>query len=67
MTMGYDAPTKKALKTMIGEEFQPIETSMFGQEYKGDGDYVVVGPDPYRARNYFAKVSVINGKITKVV
>ncbi len=67
MTMGYDAPTKKALKTMIGETFSPIETSMFGNEYDGDGDYAVVGPDPYHDRKWFAKVTVKDGKIAKVV
>ncbi len=65
--MGYYAPTKKALKGMIGEEFLPVETSMFGPEYKGDGDYTVVGPDPYESRKWFACVTVKDGKITKVI
>ena len=64
--MGYDAATKKELKTMIGEPFAPIETSMFGNEYKGDGDYAVVGPDPYNNRKWFARVWVKEGVITKV-
>ena len=64
--MGITAASKKELKTMIGEVFDPIETSMFGAEYKGDGEYCVVGPDPYRNRKYFAAVTVVGGLITKV-
>ena len=58
--------TKKELKESgIGREFTPIETSMFNDEYKGDGDYPVVGPSPTE-RNWFALVSVVDGKIAKV-
>lgn len=65
--MGIDAPSKKYMKeNMIGSPFVPIETSMFGDEYKGDGEYSVVGPDPYRNRKFFALVTVVNGKIAKV-
>lgn len=65
--MGYSKPTKKALKESIGEVFSPIETSMFGNEYKGvDGKYVVVGPDPYTKRNWFAEVIVKDRLIVKV-
>jgi hypothetical protein len=64
--LGYSKPTKKSLKESIGEDFNPIETSMFGIEYKGDGNYAVVGPDPYNKRNWFAEVKVVNGKISKV-
>ena len=64
--MGYAKATKKALKASIGAAFTPVETSMFGPEYKGDGKYAVVGPDPYTARNWFAEVEVRDGKIVKV-
>ncbi len=64
--MGIDAATKKELKTWVGQEFRPEETSVFGPEYTGDGVYVVVGPDAYRKRNYFAEVTVKDGKIIKV-
>ena len=64
--MGYDAATKKELKTMIGQPFMPEETSMFGNEYKGDGTYCVVGPDCYRNRKWFASVEVKDGLIAKV-
>ena len=66
--MGYDAPSKKYMKeNMIGQPFTPEETSMFGNEYKGDGDYVIVGPDAYRNRKWFAEVTVVEGKIAKVI
>lgn len=65
--MGYNAKSKKALKEEhMYTEFQPIETSMFGPEYKGDGTYVVVGPDPYTNRKWFAEVKVEKGMIVKV-
>lgn len=63
--MAYDKPTKKALKESLGEPFMPEETSIFGDEYKGDGDYPVVGPSPTN-RKWFAMVTVIDGKIAKV-
>jgi len=64
--MGYAVPTKKVMKTLIGKQFIPIETSMFGAEYTGDGEYPVVGPDPYTNRKWFASVTVKNGLIAKV-
>ncbi len=57
--------TKKELKGAIGERPNFIETSMFGAEYKGDGEYCVVGPDPYK-RNWFATITVVDGRIAKV-
>jgi len=62
----YGFKTKKALKEAIGSEPEFIETSMFGAEYTGDGSYCVVGPDPYKARNWFATVDIKDGKIAKV-
>lgn len=58
--------TKKALKEAIGREFRPVETSMFGAEYKGDGQYTVVGPNAYNDRRFYATVTVVDGKIAKV-
>ena len=57
--------TKKALKAAIGETPCFIETSMFGPEFKGDGRYTVVGPDPYQ-RNWYATVTIKDGRISKV-
>lgn len=56
---------KKDLKAAIGTVFYPQETSMFGAEYKGDGTYVVVGPNP-QVRTWFAQVTVKDGVIEKV-
>ena len=58
--------TKKALKGAVGEVPNFIETSMFGAEFKGDGNYTVVGPDPYNKRTWYATVTVTDGVIAKV-
>ena len=58
--------TKKELKESVGTFPHFIETSIFGLQYTGkDGDYAVVGPDPY-IRKWFARVTVTDGIITKV-
>ena len=57
--------TKKELKGALGTRPRFIETSWFGNEYTGDGDYAVVGPDPF-TRKWFARVWVSNGLISKV-
>jgi hypothetical protein len=49
----------------VGQVPQFIETPMFGPEFHGDGQYVVVGPTPY-VRKWYATVFVINGKIAGV-
>lgn len=67
MTMGISGfKTKKELKQAVGTKPDFIETSFFGPEYKGDGVYPVVGPDPYTARNWFAQITITNGLISKV-
>lgn len=58
--------TKASLKKAIGQNARFIETSMFGPEYKGAGEYCVVGPDPHQ-RKWFANVTVDDdGVIVKV-
>jgi len=57
--------TKKALKADIGAIPKFVETSIFGAEFKGDGNYTVVGPDIY-ARKWFATITVTDGVIAKV-
>jgi len=64
--LGASYPTKKALKESIGKPLNYIETSAFGAEYKDDGTLTVVGPDPYRKRNWYATVEMEGGKIKKV-
>ena len=58
---------KKDLKERgVGRMPNFIETSMFGPEYKCDGRYAVVGPDPYTKRDWYATVTVQGGRIVKV-
>ena len=64
--MGANYPTKKMLKESIGKPLRYIETSMFGPEYKENGKFCVVGPDPYTKRSWFAEVTMENGLIKKV-
>lgn len=63
--MGASYKTKKACRESIGKEPRFVETSMFGDEFKGDGTYTVVGPSPY-VRNWYAQVTVKDGVISKV-
>lgn len=64
--LGAPYPTKKALKEAVGSPLRFIETSMFGSEYKEDGQFPVVGPDPERDRKWFATVTMKEGLIAKV-
>jgi len=57
---------KKDLKAAVGESLDYVETSMFGEEYKEDGEFCVVGPDAYAKRDWFATVTMENGIIAKV-
>ena len=57
--------TKKALKESVGEELNYVETSMFGPEFKANGQFAVVGPAPYE-RKWFAQVTMVDGLIAKV-
>ena len=58
--------TKKALKASTGRPLRYVETSLFGFEFKPDGSNVVVGPDAYQKRSWYATVECKNGIITKV-
>jgi hypothetical protein len=57
--------TKKQLKESIGQPLRHVETSVFGNEYRPNGKFPVVGPDPYR-RKWFAEVTMQDGLIVKV-
>ena len=63
--MAASYPTKKNMREHIGQPLRYVETSLFGEEYHGDGQYVVVGPAPY-VRKWYAQVTVKNGVIAKV-
>ena len=71
--MGYTAPSKKAIKDGIKEnatgqhvtinrftDFRANvqETSFFGLEAKVPGVNLVVGPDAYTSRKWFANLTV---------
>ena len=62
----YGYKTKKQLKESVGQRLRYVETSLFGNEYKGDGEYTVVGPDAYRDRRFYATVTTKDGLIVKV-
>lgn len=63
--------TKKAAKEMLAErgfltDYDIIETSFFGREYK-DGTWgVVVSTAPDRVRNSFAEITIRDGLIVKI-
>lgn len=63
--MGASYPSKKALKESIGQPLRYVETSFFGNEYKADGTFTVVGPSP-TVRKWYATVTMVGGKISKV-
>jgi hypothetical protein len=63
--MGASYPTKKALKESIGKPLRYVETSMFGEEYRRDGTFCVVGPSPLQ-RKWFASITMKDGLIAKV-
>lgn len=66
MIVHYD--TKKALKAAIGEPLRYTETSISGPEYRPDG-MLTVAHRPHvtgRGREYFAQVTMADGRIAKV-
>ena len=63
--MGAIYKTKKELKAAIGQPLHYEETSLFGEEYRPNGRFCVVGPSP-RERKWFAEVTMENGLIKSV-
>ena len=63
--LGALYPTKKELKLSIGRPLRYTETSIFGEEYRRDGKFCVVGPSP-TVRKWYAEVTMVNGLISKV-
>lgn len=57
--------TKKELKESIGRSLRYEETSMFGEEYRSDGRFPVVGPGAYE-RKWYATVTMEHGLIKSV-
>ena len=62
--VGYK--TKKSLKENVGNRLQYTETSMFGDEYRENGDLTIVGPCAHTNRKWFANVTMEKGLIKKV-
>lgn len=65
--LGANYKTKKELKAEIGQPLRYIETSLFGPEFRPDGVFSVVGPDPYTDRKWFAEVTMKAGRIVRVI
>ncbi len=57
-------PTKKALRESKGKYLRYQETSIFGPEFKPDGENVVAGPTEYH--KWYAQVWCADGIIQKV-
>ena len=68
MILNY--PSKKELKENIGQSLRYTETSMFGPEYVDDGRFAGCNrpwhPDGTGTREFFAEVTMQDGKIAKV-
>ncbi len=64
--LGATYKTKKELKESVGKSLRYVETSMFGAEFKADGQFPVVGPCPFTKRNWYATVTMEGGLIKKV-
>ena len=56
---------KKDLKNSIGQSLKYQETSLFGEEYKYNGRFTVVGPAAYN-RKWYGEVTIENGLIARV-
>lgn len=66
MTMLALYESKTQLKAAIGQTLRYRETSMFGEEYRRDGVLTVAGRPPVAKREFFARVTMVAGRIVKV-
>lgn len=68
LVTGYKS--KKELKASVGQPLKYMETSLFGPEYKSDGEITVVHRPALgvnlNGREFFACVTMKGGKIAKV-
>ena len=64
--MGAMYNHKKDLKASVGKSLRYMETSMVKNEYKPNGSFCVVGPNPYNNRKWYAVVTMKNNIIEKV-
>lgn len=60
--------SKKDLKAAIGQSLKYQETSLFGPEYKANGEFCVSNRPHITGhkREFFATVTMADGKIAKV-
>ena len=68
MTMIVLYPTKKELKDSIGEPLKYQETSMFGNEYRSNGSFSGCNRPHLTGfkREFFARITMVDGKISRV-
>lgn len=71
MTMLVCYPSKKVLKASVGQELRYRETSIFGEEFKRDGEFTVayrplLWAHKEKGREFFARVTMKEGLIARV-
>tara|TARA_Y100001963_G_C6758704_1_gene438254 strand:+ start:965 stop:1174 length:210 start_codon:yes stop_codon:yes gene_type:complete len=68
--MIFNYESKKQMKECIGQPLRYTETSFFGEEYKSDGSFIGCNrptlPEGTGTREFFAKVTMEDGKIKEV-
>ncbi len=64
----FDYPTKKAMRECIGQPLKYRETSIFGAEYRPDGELTGCNRPHLTGhkREFFAVVRMRSGKIERV-
>lgn len=64
----FNYPSKKVLKENVGQPLRYIETSMFGEEYRRDGQLTGANRPHITGigREFFAVVTMRDGKIAGV-
>ena len=68
--MIFNYESKNQMKECIGQPLRYTETSLFGEEYKSDGSFIGCNrptlPEGTGTREFFAKVTMEDGKIKEV-
>tara|TARA_R110000782_G_scaffold79011_1_gene157187 strand:+ start:1146 stop:1352 length:207 start_codon:yes stop_codon:yes gene_type:complete len=66
--MIFNYPTKKSLKESIGQPLEYTETSLFGAEFRSDGEFTGCNRPHLTGykREFFASVRMKDGLIFKV-
>ena len=64
----FNYPSKKALKSSVGQPLDYIETSLFGEEYRANGKLTGANRPHItgQGREFFAQVTMRDGLIAKV-